>query len=97
MNVYISIGNTDNKLTQQEWAEFVEAVESVLEGAPLHGAWFSRSYAPWQNACWLMDISQSSPVFISDLKASLVHIATRFNQDSIAWAVAETEFLGKPV
>jgi hypothetical protein len=96
-NVYIGIGNTDNKLTQQEWAAFVEDVEVVLEGMPLHGAWFSRPDAPWQNACWLMDISQNSSMFISDMKARLVRLATRYNQDSIAWAEAETEFLGAPI
>ena len=93
MNVYIGIGNTDNKLTQQEWVQFIESVESVVEGMPLHGAWFSRPDAPWQNACWLMDISQNSPVYIADMKARLSMLAQRYKQDSIAWAEAETEFL----
>ncbi len=97
MNAYIGIGNTDNKLTQQEWSSFICDVETVLEGMPLHGAWFSRPDAPWQNACWLMDISQNSPVYIEDLKARLVRLADRYRQDSIAWAVAETEFLGSRV
>lgn len=95
-NVYIGIGNTDNKLTQQEWAAFIEDVEGVLEGMPLHGAWFSRPDAPWQNACWLVDFSQNSPSWVLDIKARLSQLANRYRQDSLAWAEAKTEFLGTP-
>ncbi len=92
-NVYIGIGNTDNKLTQQEWAAFIEDVEIVLTGLPMHGAWFSRPDAPWQNACWLVDLSEKTPGYATDLKVVMGHLAARYNQDSIAWAEAATTFI----
>jgi len=93
VNVYVGIGNTDNKLTQQEWADFVREVESTMSYFPLHGAWFSRPDAPWQNACWLAEIDDPKAKFVEGFKEHLRVLAERYNQDSIAWAEAETEFL----
>ena len=92
MNVYVSIGNTDNKLTQQQWAAFVADVEKTLSVTKQHGAWFSRPDAPWQNACWLLEF-QSGHVIFEPVKQRLRDLAAFYKQDSIAWAVAETEFL----
>lgn len=93
MNVYIGIGNTDNKLTQQEWSAFCREVAALMDYFPMHGAWFSRPDAPWQNACWLVDIEDPQAEFVGGFKSHLKVLAQRYNQDSIAWAVAETEFL----
>lgn len=93
MNVYIGIGNTDNKLTQQEWAAFIGSVEATISGFRKHGAWFSRPDAPWQNACWLVDFTDSSDLSVEMVKSNLRRFAAAYSQDSIAWAVAETEFL----
>ena len=89
MIVYISIGNSDDKLTQAQWCEFVQTVEESLESYPLHGVWFSRPDARWQNACWCAEI----PAIAPDLRRELRQIAAEFNQDSITWAEARTEFL----
>jgi hypothetical protein len=41
MIVYVSIGNSDDKLTQREWSMFCLAVDEALSLTPKHGVWFS--------------------------------------------------------
>lgn len=89
--VYISIGNSDDKLSQRLWCEFVNAVEEELVGLKMHGAWFSRPDAAWQNACWLVEIPEGT--WRPYLRERLRTLAGEYNQDSIAWSEAETEFL----
>ena len=89
--VYISIGNSDDKLSQSEWADYIMAVTSVLSThhVTIHGLWFSETASPWQNCCWCVECEDETGVIRGELGA----VAERFRQDSIAWAVAETEFL----
>jgi len=94
--VYISIGNSDDKLTQVEWSLFITHVFGTLEeaidesGGQMHGNWYSPPGAPWQNACWCVEI----PVRAHDaLQAKLKALAGKYQQDSIAWAPALTQFL----
>jgi len=97
--VYISIGNSDDKLTQQEWSDFVIETDILLHpGAPgtpvlaRHGNWRSRVDDPWQNACWCVEIKEG---YADVLRAALRHQARQHRQDSIAWAECpNTEFLG---
>lgn len=95
MTVYVSIGNSDDKLTQREWSYFVNAVHHAVSDfvAPgkLHGAWFSVPASPWQNAVWCFEVDRPD-----ELKGQLSEIAGRFGQESIAWAVATTEFIKAP-
>jgi hypothetical protein len=92
MLAYVSIGNSDDKLPQWEWAAFVEDVAHLLIDSTdvvVHGAWFSVPHSAFQNGCWCVETE--GPEF---LKAGLRVIAHRYRQDSIAWArVPETEFL----
>jgi hypothetical protein len=99
--IYVSIGNSDDKLTQAEWSAFHHEVDHTLEvrphlpSAPVverHGHWLSQPDAPWQNACWCVEIDAQ---YAADLKDALRAIAYEFGQDSIAWAaVPTTEFIG---
>ena len=90
--VYISIGNSDDKLTQNEWCAFVEDVRQALRNLALaqHAEWFSASDSPWQNACWCVEVRE---VMVRDLRNRLATIAKAYYQESIAWAVAEPEFI----
>lgn len=93
ITVYISIGNSDDRLTQREWAAFVLQVHLVLIDAAkvVHGSWTSASAQEWQNACWCAEIPDDR---VDELKDRLRYWARQFRQDSIAWAEApETEFL----
>jgi hypothetical protein len=98
VNVCISIGNSDDKLTQRRWSEFVEAVSYVVrqagkfEGAQVHGEYFSPSSAPWQNACWWLQLP-TDPMGTEALRIRLGQLRDEYGQKSIAWLAGETEFL----
>jgi hypothetical protein len=90
--VYVSIGNSDDNLTQREWAEFVSLVDAEIQArANVHGAWFSIPIAPWQNACWCAGFTDAESVRVA--RKNVTAIREHFRQDSVAWAVAETEFI----
>lgn len=91
--VYISIGNSDDKLTQAEWAAFYAHVRMAIRPAVdmVHGEWVSDPTSRWQNACWCVDIDDNVSRY---LRADLGKIGVTYRQDSIAWApVSDTEFL----
>ena len=101
--VYISIGNSDDKLTQREWIEFIKDIDGYIEyvcdggTATLHGRWFSAPESAFQNACWcvafLVDEHMGSRA--DWLRSHLPEVVKAYRQDSIAWAeVKTTEFLG---
>lgn len=92
MSTYISIGNSDDKLSQGLWAAFHHRVNVEVRKASgeVHGHWLSEPSAPWQNACWCVEVHESQR---EQLRETLRHVATLYQQDSIAWADAETEFL----
>jgi hypothetical protein len=90
--VIIQIGNTDDKLSQREWASFVDAVrdEIHLNAWEIHFSGFSSSDAPWQNACWVVSMDDDR---LFGLKQELCYFAHQYNQESIAWTEGITEFL----
>lgn len=95
--VYVSIGNSDDKLTQAEWAEFVADVDRLMTGMPhadaqVHGRWLSEPSSQWQNACWCVELR--TPEALSLARAALRMAVRDYRQDSIAVAyVHRTEFL----
>lgn len=95
MIFYVSIGNSDDMLTQGRWSMFVHDMDVVLEEAGhIHGAWFSRPDSAYQNACWCVEVVQ--PV-VAKLQKTLTIFAQKYGQDSITWAEAPvTRFLGQP-
>lgn len=99
---YISIGNTDNKLTQQRWASFCTFTRAAVlrtanqPGGDILFEGYSTPDAPWQNACWALGLPYGQED-VAALKRELADIAHHFDQDSIAYALAPvTEFLGHP-
>lgn len=93
ITVYISIGNSDDQLTQQEWASFVQEVDVAVNvhADQVHGRWLSPSAAPWQNACWCVEVTEDA---VSWLRDEVAAARRRWRQDSAAWAVAPvTEFV----
>lgn len=93
--VYISVGNSDGKLTEQEWQQFRDLTHELLTdvlpetGGVVHGAWRSWQ-AGYVNACWCVEVPAEHEDIVKD---TLRTLAEKFRQDSIAYAVAETEFL----
>lgn len=91
--VYISIGNSDDKLTQQDWSRFVGLLRDIVrtEAGTVHGEWLSLPDSRWQNACWCVEVPDAKR---SGLRESLAGAAHYAHQDSIAWAeVASVDFI----
>lgn len=92
VTVYLSIGNSDDKLTQAEWSQFVvEMIARVVSIGHTHGAWFSLPHTPYQNACWCVEYATADD--LAEAREVTVEIREKYRQDSVAWATASTEFL----
>jgi hypothetical protein len=87
----IQIGNSDDKLTQSEWSEFVSAVQDLIMdlqyNVHFHGC--SIGSAPWQNACWVVELTNDG----RELKRMLARLAFDYQQDSIALTIGEVQFI----
>lgn len=93
VTVYASIGNSDDKLTQGEWSEYVTDFRVIMRkyADRIIGEWYSLPDSPYQNACMAIDIVTDD---VETLRGQLCHLRTGYRQDSIAWASpTETEFL----
>jgi hypothetical protein len=94
LTITILIGNSDNKLTQSEWAEFYAHVDdavnnhakSVQFSGPSNGA------APWQNACWVAVVAGGD----NSINQRLAVLAGNYKQDSIAVVPGNTYFVKPP-
>lgn len=92
ITVYVSIGNSDDKLTQARWPVFWEQATGEVRGraAEVYGDWLSLPSARYQNACIAFAVSRADA---APLKKELRDLAALYGQDSIAWAEAGTEFI----
>jgi hypothetical protein len=92
----ITIGNSDDKLKQAEWSQFVSAMADLVMRwrMPIHFHGCSVGSAPWQNACWVVDIKNlDHPDHLSALRYALSEIAETWRQDSIALTLGNTEMV----
>lgn len=105
--ILIAIGNSDDKLTQREWADFYATVDLLIrdtveddvadEGGVVHGRWASLPTAPYQNAAW----SFTPPTRDWDgpdgieayLRGELATLARAYRQDTIVYTTGVTVFI----
>lgn len=91
---YISIGNSDDKLTQEEWSRFFHDISHAIGNyaSTVHGEWLSAPQSRYQNACWCVVLDSLDDK--KNLQELLAIIRKQYRQDSIAWAdVPDTAFL----
>lgn len=93
--ITIQIGNSDDKLTQFEWSQFVYATIGAIgserdHGLNIHFHGLSTGDALWQNACWVVEMKL---VRFGPLQTKLNHIRKQYRQESIAWTEGETSFI----
>lgn len=90
--VTIQIGNTDKKLTQHQWAEYVKEIEETILLYCLEQHFFGTStyWEKWQNAAWVVDVREDN---IEPLKSDLLLIMEFNGQEAIAWTEGKTELL----
>ena len=92
--VYISIGNSDDKLTQEEWAGYCMSLHQMAAdfSNQIFGVWYSLPNSEYQNMCIAFSYSEDDH---NDLIIELDDLRKHFNQTSIAFAeVPETKFIG---
>lgn len=90
--ICILIGNSDNKLSQNEWAHFVvyakQAIESFVCHIHFNGG--PETSAPWQNWCW---VCECVPENVTMVEVALRRVRAAYKQDSIAVLVGDTQFI----
>ena len=94
MTVTVQIGNSDDKLTQGQWSDFVNDIDTAIitHRSIIHFKSGSHTELPWQNYCWVFQL----PIDVRDsgaLYQSIKNIRQMYNQDSAAWTEGETIFI----
>lgn len=95
MTISVLIGNSDDKLTQKEWSEFVKMTKEAIidsHSFSIHFCGGSASDSPFQNYCWVFELLNEDGC-LESVRASLKAIRKMFKQDSAAIIVGETEFI----
>lgn len=91
--VVLIAGNSDNKLSQQDWYHFCRHLHNAVAthacSIEFHGG--SDPLAYWQNACWVVVIAEDH--LLDSLKTRVKEIRETYDQDSVAVVVGTTEFL----
>lgn len=88
--ITIQIGNTDDKLSQEEWSDYYEAIDRAVSllALKLHFSGAPPSHARRQNACWVIDIDGED-----ELQAIVTRTRLKYGQESVAWTKGRTEFI----
>ncbi len=85
-------GNSDHKLTQLQWHDYVMEIGGLIDSWS-QNVWFFGAPANWmayQNACWVIEIMDEDMAgFSMELKV----IRERYRQNSIAIVDGITTFL----
>jgi hypothetical protein len=95
MKVYVSIGNSDDKLSQREWRAFIEDARSECYSwaQEIRGIWFSEPASQFQNMCLCVEVHDENAQRFKD---ALRKLAGDFKQDSIAFDEVSTTTLLVP-
>jgi hypothetical protein len=89
--VTISIGNSDDKLTQKDWAAFCGSIDYMCRFyGLLHFRGFSISDCAHQNATWVVEVHDNH---ISIFKKQITNVRKEYRQDSAAFTVGQTQFI----
>lgn len=93
--VLISVGNSDDKMTQREYSAMCAEVISIARAFALRylGDWYSAPAAPYQNMCVAFDMS-TAPHAIDGLYVVLKPVRVKYHQDAIAVLAGTTTFVG---
>lgn len=92
--VAIQIGNSDDKLTQKQWACFVLELRDhvVRSGCNIRFWGASVNYEPWQNLCCVCQLPDDDGL-LERFTRGITNIRKRYDQDSAAVLIGETKFI----
>ncbi len=96
----VQIGNSDDKLSQERWSEYINGLGLVLaeletdltDGCDIHFFGFSNPAGQWQNVCAVFNVAATGEVNLL-IRQKLADLAAEFGQDSIALTVGSTTFV----
>jgi hypothetical protein len=85
--VYITIGNSDDKLQQHDWANLIRELKATLTdfSGRTHIEAYSAPDATWQNMCICKEVERTD---LDRLRAALRALRTTYHQDSVALVTA---------
>lgn len=94
MIVTFAVGNSDDKLSQARWSQFVEDILDLVDRAEdvrPQFVGFSPAMAPWQNMLVALELGDGLPAYAlrGQLRAELAELCGKYGQDSIAWWEAD--------
>ncbi len=89
-SVVLLSGNSDNKLTQKEWAEFCTQIKLAVEhhSIEIYFMGATNSIEQYQSACWAFSTKEPN-----ELKLIIKMIREEYKQDSVSWLECEPEFI----
>lgn len=92
VTVCLQIGNSDNKLTQQEWSGYAWRMDEIVTDFARERHFFGgpATTARWQNACWVFVMEKQR---LEGMQRRLTEARSFYNQDSVALLVGETQFV----
>lgn len=92
----VQIGNSDDKLSQVRWSEFVQDMDLLIarHSRVIHFRGGSGFDQRWQNAAWIFEIHNPTPESLRNLELALGVVARKFWQEAIAVTYGETKFIG---
>ena len=92
ITVSLQIGNSDDKLTQLQWSDFVTVIGNIIQmhKGEIHFFATSEGSQPWQNAAWIFNVSENS---LKILQKHVTETRKDFKQDSVAWLEGITVFI----
>lgn len=95
--VTIQIGNSDNKLTQQEWSDFILDVNNLIHlsiittpNPLIYFAGGSEASKSWQNYCWVFNADR---LITDKIIRSLEGIKRTYRQVFIALTIGKMRFI----
>ena len=90
--VTIIAGNSDNKLSQKDWANLVSHLARVIAvRASAHEFTGGPDTAsPFQNFAWVVRIDDDEA---EQLRGEIKAIRSHYRQNSVAWISGNTEFI----
>lgn len=92
MDLAVLIGNSDGKLSQDEWEAFVtdmsDAIGDFEDQRHFEGE--SEPGAPWQNACFVVHVDNT---FVTKIYDAIAACGARHNQEAVAIIAGHTTFI----
>ncbi len=98
VTISILIGNSDNKLSQADWADYISNVNVLLQGeGKIHFVGYTGPTSERQSACWVLEgsfiVGPQNNLALDRLRLGLSVLAAKYHQDSIAFVVGTTHFI----